>query len=314
KMNYLMSPPLVVAYALAGTMDIDLYNQPLGKGKDGRDVFLKDIWPSSGEVQALAESLIDSTMFRDGYADVFAGDERWKSLPTPHGDVFAWDDASTYVRRPPYFDDMGRDPTPLTDIVGARILARLGDSVTTDHISPAGSIAKDSPAGAYLQAQGVAPRDFNSYGSRRGNHEVMIRGTFANIRLRNQLAPGTEGGFTRDFTRPDAPVTTIFEASQAYIAAGTPLVILAGKAYGSGSSRDWAAKCTQQLGVRAVIAETYGRGHRSSLIAMGVLPLQYPDEQSAETPGVKGDEVLDIRGVTDMNEERAPATVREKAG
>jgi aconitate hydratase len=314
RMNYLMSPPLVVAYALAGTMDIDLLKEPLGVGKDGRDVFLKDLWPSSREVQDLAESLVDPAMFRNGYADVFAGDDRWRALPTPHGDVFAWEDASTYVRRPPYFDEMPRKPAPLTDIVGARVLARLGDSVTTDHISPAGSIAKDSPAGAYLLAQGVAPHEFNSYGSRRGNHEVMIRGTFANIRLRNQLAPGTEGGFTRDFTRPDAPVATIYEASRAYLAAGTPLVILAGKEYGSGSSRDWAAKGTMLLGVRAVIAESYERIHRSNLLGMGVLPLQYPEGENAGSLGLTGEEVVDIVGVTALNDGRAPATVTVRAG
>jgi aconitate hydratase len=314
KMNYLMSPPLVVAYALAGTMDIDLFNEPLGTGRDGQEVFMKDIWPSAKEVQALVESLVASEMFTSGYADVFAGDERWRSLPTPHGDVFDWDATSTYVRKPPYFDDMARDPAPLTDIVGARVLAKLGNSVTTDHISPAGSIAQDSPAGAYLVEHGVAPGDFNSYGSRRGNHEIMIRGTFANVRLRNQLAPGTEGGFTRDFTREDAPVTTIYDASRAYLAAGTPLVILAGKEYGSGSSRDWAAKGTMLLGVRAVIAESYERIHRSNLLGMGVLPLQFPEGENSNSLGLTGEEVFDIAGVTALNEGSAPPAVKVRAG
>ena len=314
KMNYLMSPPLVVAYALAGSMDVDLYKEPLGKGHDGRDVFLKDIWPSASEVQAVVESSIVSEMFRSGYADVFTGDARWRALPTPHGDIFEWDPASTYVRQPPYFEGMPRQPAPVSDISGARVLALLGNSVTTDHISPAGSIAKDSPAAAYLRGHGVEQRDFNSYGSRRGNHEVMIRGTFANVRLRNQLAPGTEGGYTCDYTRAGAPVTTIFEASRAYIAAGTPLVILAGKEYGSGSSRDWAAKGTVLLGVRAVIAESYERIHRSNLLGMGVLPLQFPDGQNAATLGLKGDETFDIVGITALNEGRTPASVRIRAG
>ncbi|NMG56320.1 aconitate hydratase [Aromatoleum aromaticum] len=314
KMNYLMSPPLVVAYALAGTMDIDLFREPLGKGRDGRDVFLKDVWPTASEVQAVVESSIVPDMFKAGYADVFAGDERWKSLSTPHGDLFAWDTASTYVRKPPYFENMPRQPVPVADITGARVLALLGDSVTTDHISPAGSIAKNSPAAAYLLSHGVAQRDFNSYGSRRGNHEVMIRGTFANVRLRNQLAPGTEGGYTRDFTKRDAPVTTIFDASQSYIAAGTPLVILAGKEYGSGSSRDWAAKGTLLLGVHAVIAESYERIHRSNLLGMGVLPLQFPEGENAGSLGLTGEETFDIVGVTALNEGRTPATVKVKAG
>ncbi|NYT84879.1 aconitate hydratase [Pollutimonas harenae] len=314
KMNYLMSPPLVVAYALAGTMDIDLFNSPLGTGKDGKSVYLKDVWPSASEVAAVVESSIESGMYRSGYADVFAGDERWRGLPTPEGAIFDWDAESTYVRQPPYFQGMPRNPEPVSDITGARVLAKLGDSVTTDHISPAGSIAKDSPAATYLTSHGVAPADFNSYGSRRGNHEVMIRGTFANVRLRNQLAPGTEGGYTRDFTQADAPVSTIFDASTAYIKAGIPLVILAGKEYGSGSSRDWAAKGTVLLGVRAVIAESYERIHRSNLLGMGVLPLQYPEGQTTESLGLTGEEAFDIIGVTDLNSGDIPKTVKVKAG
>ncbi|NYT60191.1 aconitate hydratase [Alcaligenaceae bacterium] len=314
KMNYLMSPPLVVAYALAGTMDIDLFNAPLGTGKDGKEVYLKDVWPSAAEVAAVVESSIASEMYRSGYADVFAGDERWRSLPTPEGAIFDWEAQSTYVRQPPYFQGMPRNPEPVSDITGARVLAKLGDSVTTDHISPAGSIAKDSPAATYLTSHGVAPADFNSYGSRRGNHEVMIRGTFANVRLRNQLAPGTEGGYTRDFTQPDAPVATIFDASTAYIQAGIPLVILAGKEYGSGSSRDWAAKGTVLLGVRAVIAESYERIHRSNLLGMGVLPLQYPEGQTTESLGLTGTEAFDITGVTELNSGAIPKTVKVRAG
>ena len=314
KMNYLMSPPLVVAYALAGTMDIDLFNAPLGKGKDGQDVFLKDIWPSAAEVQSVVESSIVSDMYKGGYADVFAGDQRWRSLPTPKGEIFDWDAVSTYVRKPPYFENMPREPEPVSDIRGARVLAKLGDSVTTDHISPAGSIAKTSPAAAYLTGHGVEPADFNSYGSRRGNHEVMIRGTFANVRLRNQLAPGTEGGLTRDFTLANQPVTTIFDASRNYIAAGTPLVILAGKEYGSGSSRDWAAKGTVLLGVRAVIAESYERIHRSNLLGMGVLPLQFPEGQTASSLGLTGEETFDITGVVALNQGQTPSTVSVKAG
>jgi aconitate hydratase len=317
KMNYLASPPLVVAYALAGSMDVDLLGDPLGQDQDGNDVFLRDIWPSPQDVEEVVESAIESTMFTEGYSDVFAGDERWQTLPTPEGDIFAWDPESTYVRKPPYFDGMQREPSDVTDISGARVLAKLGDSVTTDHISPAGSIKKDSPAGRYLAEHGVEQRDFNSYGSRRGNHEVMIRGTFANIRLRNQIAPGTEGGFTRDFTRAadgdDAPVTTIFEASQAYAAEGTPLVILAGKEYGSGSSRDWAAKGTALLGVRAVIAESYERIHRSNLIGMGVLPLQFPAGENAESLGLSGEETFAISGVTALNDGSTPATVKVTA-
>jgi aconitate hydratase len=251
-------------------------------------------------------------MFTKDYADVFAGDERWQSLPTPEGKTFAWDAESTYVRKPPYFDGMAKDPSPVTDIAGARVLAKLGDSVTTDHISPAGSIKADSPAGTYLAEHGVDRKDFNSYGSRRGNHEVMIRGTFANIRLRNQIAPGTEGGFTRDFTKDDAPVTSIYEAAQSYAEAGTPLVILAGKEYGSGSSRDWAAKGTALLGAKAVITESFERIHRSNLIGMGVLPLQYPEGENAESLGLTGEETFDITGVTALNDGEIPRTVHVK--
>ncbi len=314
KMNYLASPPLVVAYALAGSMTVDLFKDPLGQDTAGNDIFLKDIWPSPLEVEETIASAITSEMFAHDYADVFAGDARWQALPTPEGNTFAWDEASTYVRKAPYFEGMPEEPTPVTDIADARVLLMLGDSVTTDHISPAGAIKKDSPAGRYLIEHGVEQRDFNSYGSRRGNHEVMIRGTFANIRLRNQLAPGTEGGFTRDFTAAEQPVTSVYEAAQAYAAAGTPLVVLAGKEYGSGSSRDWAAKGTALLGVRAVIAESYERIHRSNLIGMGVLPLQYPEGQTAESLGLTGEETFSFTGVTDLNEGRTPKTVRVVAG
>jgi len=312
KMNYLASPPLVVAYALAGSMDVDLLNDPLGQDTDGNDVFLKDIWPSPTEVEETIGQAITSEMFAEDYADVFAGDERWRSLPTPEGNTFEWDADSTYVRKAPYFEGMPEDPTPVEDIEGARVLLKLGDSVTTDHISPAGAIKKDSPAGSYLAEHGVEQRDFNSYGSRRGNHEVMIRGTFANIRLRNQLAPGTEGGVTRDFTN-GGEVTTVFEASEHYLEAGTPLVVLSGKEYGSGSSRDWAAKGTALLGVKAVIAESYERIHRSNLIGMGVLPLQYPEGQNAESLGLTGEETFSITGVTALNDGTTPKTVKVKA-
>ncbi|HEY6933906.1 MAG TPA: aconitate hydratase [Marmoricola sp.] len=313
KMNYLASPPLVVAYAIAGSMDVDLFEDPLGQDADGNDVFLKDIWPSPAEVEQVIAEAISSEMFSSDYSDVFAGDERWQQLPTPTGDLFAWDDESTYVRKPPYFDGMPEEPEPVQDIEGARVLLKLGDSVTTDHISPAGAIKKDSPAGRYLAEHGVEQRDFNSYGSRRGNHEVMIRGTFANIRLRNQLAPGTEGGVTRDFTR-DGEVTTVFEASEHYLEAGTPLVVLAGKEYGSGSSRDWAAKGTALLGVKAVIAESYERIHRSNLIGMGVLPLQFPEGETADSLGLTGEEEFAISGITALNDGEIPRTVTVKAG
>ncbi len=310
KMNYLASPPLVVAYALAGTMDIDLFNEPLGQDTEGNDVFLKDIWPSPTEVEQVIAESITAEMFSKDYADVFAGDEQWRTLPTPEGDTFAWDSESTYVRKPPYFEGMPEAPQPVTDIEGARVLLKLGDSVTTDHISPAGNIKADSPAGKYLAEHGVAQRDFNSYGSRRGNHEVMIRGTFANIRLRNQIAPGTEGGFTRDFTQPDGPVTTVYDASVTYQEQGIPLVVLAGKEYGSGSSRDWAAKGTSLLGVKAVIAESYERIHRSNLIGMGVIPLQFPAGQNAESLGLTGEETFSISGITALNDGTTPKTVK----
>jgi aconitate hydratase len=319
KMNYLASPPLVVAYALAGTMDIDLLNESLGTDEQGNDVFLSDIWPSEAEIDELVASSIGAEMFADSYADVFAGDQQWQSLPTPQGQIFEWDPDSTYVRKPPYFDGMPAEPEPVTDISGARVLLKLGDSITTDHISPAGSIKADSPAGQYLTEHGVERKDFNSYGSRRGNHEVMIRGTFANIRLRNQLAPGTEGGFTRDFCgahgeAAEAPVTTVYEASEHYLAEGIPLVILAGKEYGSGSSRDWAAKGTALLGVKAVIAESYERIHRSNLIGMGVLPLQFPEGQNVESLGLTGEEVFEISGITELNSGSTPQTVAVTAG
>ncbi|HOC12496.1 MAG TPA: aconitate hydratase [Propionicimonas sp.] len=313
KMNYLASPPLVVAYALAGRMDIDLTTEPIGTGSDGNPVYLADIWPSQAEVDEVVGSSITAEMFTSRYADVFAGDETWRSLPTPTGDVFSWDADSTYVRKPPYFDNMPAEPVAVTDVAGARVLLKLGDSVTTDHISPAGSIKADSPAGRYLSEHGVERKDFNSYGSRRGNHEVMIRGTFANIRLRNQIAPGTEGGFTRDFTVADAPVATVFDAAQNYASAGVPLVVLAGKEYGSGSSRDWAAKGTALLGVKVVIAESYERIHRSNLIGMGVLPLQFPEGENADSLGLTGTETFSVTGVTELNDGTTPATVRVEA-
>ncbi|KBZ60873.1 aconitate hydratase 1 [Mycobacterium [tuberculosis] TKK-01-0051] len=313
KMNFLASPLLVVAYALTGTLHADLLREPLGTGSDGRPVYLRDIWPSTEEISKVVDSCLQAEMFGKDYADVYAGDDRWRSLPVPEGNTFGWDPESTYVRKPPYFAGMAREPEPVSDITGARVLAKLGDSVTTDHISPAGSIKADSPAGKYLSENGIQRKDFNSYGSRRGNHEVMIRGTFANIRLRNRLAPDTEGGWTRDFTRPERPVATIYDASVNYAKAGTPLVILAGKEYGSGSSRDWAAKGTALLGVRAVIAESYERIHRSNLIGMGVLPLQFPDGQSADSLGLGGDETIDITGVTELND-TIPDTVHVKAG
>lgn len=314
KMNYLASPMLVIAYALAGTMDIDLNNEPIGRDpKDCSDVYLRDIWPTQAEIDEVVASSISPEMFTKDYADVFKGDERWRSLPTPEGKTFTWDQASTYVRKAPYFDGMPETPEPVGDITGARVLLKLGDSVTTDHISPAGNIKADSPAGKYLAGHGVERKDFNSYGSRRGNHEVMIRGTFANIRLRNQVAPGTEGGFTRDFTQAEGPVTTVFDASEAYRAAGTPLVVLGGKEYGSGSSRDWAAKGTMLLGVKAVIVESYERIHRSNLIGMGVLPLQFPAGESHESLGLTGEETFDISGVAELNTGVTPKTVQVTA-
>jgi len=313
KMNYLASPPLVVAYALAGTMDHDFEKDSLGNDKDGNPVLLKDIWPSAAEIQAVIDSSISSEMFTKDYATVFEGDHRWKSLDTPTGKTFEWDPQSTYVRKPPYFEGMPAQPEPVKDISGARVLAILGDSVTTDHISPAGNIKADSPAGKYLEAHGVDRKDFNSYGSRRGNHEVMIRGTFANIRLKNLLLDGVEGGFTRNFLNAGEQ-STIYDASVAYQAAGVPLVILAGKEYGSGSSRDWAAKGTALLGVRAVIAESFERIHRSNLIGMGVLPLQFVNGETAQSLGLKGDEVFSIAGVTALNNGAIPKEVTVTAG
>ncbi|MGQ0573243.1 MAG: aconitate hydratase [Pseudonocardia sp.] len=317
KMNYLASPPLCIAYALAGTMDFDFDAQPLGQDGSGAEVFLRDIWPSSADVQEVVD-LISEEMFTKSYADVFAGDERWRSLPTPAGDVFDWDPDSTYVRKPPYFDGMQTEPEPVTDIAGARVLALLGDSVTTDHISPAGSIKEDTPAGAYLREHGVEKRDFNSYGSRRGNHEVMIRGTFANIRLRNLLlagengGKGVSGGYTRDFTA-GGEQAFIYDAAMHYADAGVPLVVLGGKEYGSGSSRDWAAKGTALLGVRAVIVESYERIHRSNLIGMGVLPLQFPAGETAASLGLDGTETFDISGVTALDDGAVPRTVHVTA-
>ncbi|MFD7244139.1 aconitate hydratase AcnA [Streptomyces massasporeus] len=310
KMNYLASPPLVVAYALAGSMKVDITRDALGADQDGNPVFLKDIWPSEAEVNDVVANAIGEDMFAKSYSDVFAGDAQWQALPIPTGNTFEWDAESTYVRKPPYFEGMAHEPAPVENISGARVLAKLGDSVTTDHISPAGAIKADTPAGKYLTEHGVERRDFNSYGSRRGNHEVMIRGTFANIRLRNQIAPGTEGGYTRDFTQADAPVSFIYDASQNYQAAGIPLVVLAGKEYGSGSSRDWAAKGTALLGVKAVIAESYERIHRSNLIGMGVLPLQFPEGQSAASLGLTGEETFDFTGVEELNNGTTPRTVK----
>jgi aconitate hydratase len=305
KMNYLASPPLCVAYALAGTMDIDILEEPLGSDEQGTDVYLRDIWPSEKEIAQTIGEAVRSDMFRKSYDEVFAGDERWNGLAVPDGERFAWEEQSTYVRLPPYFTDMPATPQPVTDVAGARVLALLGDSVTTDHISPAGSIKRDGPAGAYLQGLGVAPRDFNSYGARRGNHEVMMRGTFANIRLRNQLAPGTEGGVTRHL--PDAEEMSIYDAAMRYAREGTELVVLAGKEYGSGSSRDWAAKGTKLLGVRAVIAESFERIHRSNLIGMGVIPLQFGEGQSASSLGLSGEEVFAITGMAEAMANGGPS-------
>ncbi|MFJ4170351.1 aconitate hydratase AcnA [Paenarthrobacter sp. NPDC089714] len=313
KMNYLASPPLVIAYALAGSMDFDFDADALGTDSEGNEVFLKDIWPNPTEVQEVIDSSIDEGMFAKGYEGVFEGDERWKALDTPAGDTFAWAEDSTYVRKPPYFEGMKAQPDPVQDIQGARVLLKLGDSVTTDHISPAGSFKSDTPAGQYLLANGVERKDFNSYGSRRGNHEVMIRGTFANIRIKNQLLDGVEGGFTRDFSQEGAPQAYVYDAAQNYQAAGTPLVVLAGKEYGSGSSRDWAAKGTALLGVKAVIAESYERIHRSNLIGMGVLPLQFPAGESAATLGLTGTETFAVEGVTELNNGTTPKTLKVTA-
>ncbi|MCF3140101.1 aconitate hydratase AcnA [Paenarthrobacter sp. AR 02] len=313
KMNYLASPPLVIAYALAGTMDFDFDTDSLGTDSEGNEVFLKDIWPNPTEVQEVIDSSIDEGMFAKGYEGVFDGDERWKALDTPAGDTFVWAEDSTYVRKPPYFEGMKAQPDPVQDISGARVLLKLGDSVTTDHISPAGSFKSDTPAGQYLLANGVERKDFNSYGSRRGNHEVMIRGTFANIRIKNQLLDGVEGGFTRDFSQEGAPQAYVYDAAQNYQAAGTPLVVLAGKEYGSGSSRDWAAKGTALLGVKAVVAESYERIHRSNLIGMGVLPLQFPAGESAATLGLTGTETFSVEGVTELNNGTTPKTLKVTA-
>ncbi|MGM0680489.1 MAG: aconitate hydratase, partial [Pseudomonadota bacterium] len=297
RMNYLASPPLVVVYALAGRMDIDVYNEPLGQDADGNDVFLKDVWPGQQEIQELILKSVNREEFSSSYKDVYNGEQAWRELSSPEGQLFDWQDDSTYIQNPPYFEGMSRELTPIGDIEGARVLALLGDSVTTDHISPAGAIKADSPAGQYLQGKGVAPGDFNSLGSRRGNHEVMMRGTFANIRLRNQLAPGTEGGVTRHL--PDGESMSIYEAAMKYHAEQVPLIVIAGKEYGSGSSRDWAAKGPRLLGVRAVIAESYERIHRSNLVGMGILPLQFNDGDSAESLGLNGEEQFSIRGLGD---------------
>ncbi|SHZ06314.1 Probable aconitate hydratase ACN [Mycobacteroides abscessus subsp. bolletii] len=313
KMNYLASPPLVIAYGIAGTMDFDFETDPLGKDHDGNDIFLKDIWPSASEIEETIASSINREMFTSSYADVFKGDERWRGLPTPEGNTFAWSDDSTYVRKAPYFDGMPLEPTPVTDIKGARVLALLGDSVTTDHISPAGSIKSGTPAAQYLDEHGVERKDYNSLGSRRGNHEVMVRGTFANIRLRNQLLDDVSGGYTRDFTQDGGPQSFIYDASVNYQKAGIPLVVLGGKEYGSGSSRDWAAKGTRLLGVKAVITESFERIHRSNLIGMGVVPLQFPAGESAASLKLDGTETYDISGIEKLNEGSTPKTVQVTA-
>jgi aconitate hydratase len=313
KMNYLASPPLVIAYALAGTMDFDFESQPLGRDKDGNDVFLRDIWPSRQEIFDTINAAISQEMFAKNYADVFKGDERWRNLPTPSGNTFEWEPDSTYVRKPPYFDGMSAEPEPVADITGARALALLGDSVTTDHISPAGSIKPGTPAAQYLESHGVGRADYNSYGSRRGNHEVMIRGTFANIRLRNLLLDDVSGGYTRDFTQDGGPQAFIYDAAQNYAAQDVPLVVIGGKEYGSGSSRDWAAKGTALLGVRAVIAESFERIHRSNLIGMGVIPLQFPDGESAASYKLDGTEAYEITGIEGFNAGKTPKTVHVKA-
>jgi aconitate hydratase len=313
KMNYLASPPLVIAYGLAGTMDFDFETDSLGNDTDGNPVYLKDIWPSTQEIEETIKSSIDQDMFRKSYATIFAGDSRWQNLETPKGDTFEWDVNSTYVRKPPYFDGMTMDPAPVKDIKGARVLALLGDSVTTDHISPAGPIKVGTPAAQYLDSHGVERADYNSLGSRRGNHEVMIRGTFANIRLRNQLLDDVSGGYTRDFTQEGAPQAFIYDASQNYQAAGIPLVVLGGKEYGSGSSRDWAAKGTSLLGVKAVITESFERIHRSNLIGMGVVPLQFPVGESAGSLKLDGTETFDIEGVEKLNEGVTPKTMKVTA-
>ncbi|GGF42043.1 aconitate hydratase [Williamsia phyllosphaerae] len=310
KMNYLASPPLVIAYALAGTMDFDFESDPLGQDTDGNDVFLKDIWPSGEEIEKTISESISPEQYAADYADVFKGDERWRGLPTPDGKTFEWDEKSTYVRKPPYFEGMQREPAPVKDITGARVLAKLGDSVTTDHISPASTIKPGTPAAQYLDANGVERKDYNSLGARRGNHEVMIRSTFGNIRLQNQLLDGVSGGYTRDFTQDDAPQSFIYDAAQNYAAAGTPLVVLGGKEYGTGSSRDWAAKGTSLLGVKAVITESFERIHRSNLIGMGVIPLQFPEGESHGSLKLDGTETFDISGIEELNNGGVPSTVK----
>ncbi|ESU58142.1 aconitate hydratase, partial [Corynebacterium ulcerans NCTC 12077] len=312
KMNYLASPIMVIAYAIAGTMDFDFETQALGKDQDGNDVFLKDIWPSTEEIESTIESAISRELYEADYADVFKGDEQWQNLPTPEGKTFEWDESSTYIRKAPYFDGMTLETSPVTDIKGARVLAKLGDSVTTDHISPASSIKPGTPAAQYLDANGVSRNDYNSLGSRRGNHEVMMRGTFANIRLQNQLVD-VAGGYTRDFTQDGAPQAFIFDACENYKAAGVPLVVLGGKEYGTGSSRDWAAKGTNLLGVKAVITESFERIHRSNLIGMGVIPLQFPEGESHASLGLDGTEVFDIEGIEELNNGVTPKTVHVTA-
>jgi len=312
QMNYLASPPLVVAYALAGNMDVDLFSDALGSDSNGKPVYMKDIWPSQKEIQQIMLANIDSNMFKSSYDSVFAGDRNWNSISSPVGEIYAWDEDSTYVKNPPYFDGMSLQPAAVTDIQGARVLALLGDSVTTDHISPAGNIAADGPAAEYLRSRGVAAHDFNSYGARRGNHEVMMRGTFANIRLRNQLAPGTEGGWTRH--QPSGEQMSIFDASLRYQQEGTPLIVMAGSEYGTGSSRDWAAKGTLLLGVKAVIAKSYERIHRSNLIGMGVLPLQFADGEDAASLGLDGTESFDISGQTDPQARTVRVTAQKSNG
>jgi aconitate hydratase len=309
--NYLASPPLVVAYALAGRMDIDLTTEPIGRGKTGEDVFLKDIWPTDAEIEKTMASAIDEHMFRARYGDAYAGDERWRAMKVPTGERYTWDPKSEYVKRAPYFDGMPAQPGPVKDIAGARVVAVLGDSVTTDHISPAGNIAKASPAGKYLVEKGVSPADFNSYGARRGNHEVMARGTFANVRLRNLLVPGVEGGVTRYL--PTNEQMSIFDASEKYRADGTPLILLAGKEYGSGSSRDWAAKGPMLLGVRAAIAESFERIHRSNLIGMGILPLEYKTGETRESLGLTGEETFAFEGIAAKLEPRMMVKVTATA-
>ncbi|MDN6259065.1 MAG: aconitase family protein, partial [Corynebacterium sp.] len=313
KMNYLASPILVIAYAIAGTMDFDFETQPLGQDNDGNDVFLRDIWPATEEIESVIKSSITKELYSEDYADVFKGDERWQSLPVPEGKTFAWDDASSYIRKAPYFDGMEPTPGPVSDVSGARVLALLGDSVTTDHISPASSIKPGTPAAQYLDSKGVERKDYNSLGARRGNHEVMVRGTFANIRLQNQLLDGVTGGYTRDFTQEGGPQSFIYDASVNYREQETPLVVLGGKEYGTGSSRDWAAKGTLLLGVKAVIAESFERIHRSNLVGMGVIPLQFPEGESWKSLGLDGTETFDLAGIEALNEGTTPDSVHVTA-